>query len=366
MTKPTLAVLVVLAVLIGCAMIISSQGTPRILPTIGNPPAISVSLTGVASSSTSSKGTPSTLPVLADRMPSFQGITKWWNTADGQPLTPEKLKGKVVLVDFWTYSCINCIRTYPFLKTMHARYADKGLVIVGVHTPEFAFEADAANVARELAKNGLNYPIALDANYSTWNAYQNQYWPAEYLFDRQGRLRRTHFGEGEYDQNEMAIRTLLDEAPVQLQPMGQAVSSSDLSMIHTPETYFGLARGSAFAGIPGIDGVDTTFDHTKASLESNKWQVVGTWKFSQEYVEASSANAVFEFNVQASKLHIVMASTDGKDKDLEVFVDGKKVKDVVVNSSTLYTLAEFANGGRHTVTVRIKQAGVRMYAATFS
>ena len=128
----------------------------------------------------------SSLPVLADHMPPFVGITKWWNTPDGTPLTPEKLKGKVVLIDFWTYSCINCIRTYPFIKSMHEKYAEKGLVIVGVHTPEFAFEAKQTNVEAEIVKNGFKHPIALDPDYATWNAYENRYWPAEYFFDRMG------------------------------------------------------------------------------------------------------------------------------------------------------------------------------------
>ena len=302
-------------------------------------------------------GTPSDLPVLAEQMPEFFGISKWWNTPDGQPLTPASLKGKVVLIDFWTYSCINCIRTFPYLKSLQAKYADKGLVIVGVHTPEFAFEAKPENVEREIQKNGFTYPVALDPDYGTWNAYHNQYWPAEYFFDRQGRLRHTHFGEGEYDANEQIIRDLLAETPgVDLGAAGNLGSTPDFSKIKTPETYFGLSRGDAYMG-----------KLTSAeAVEPNKWGTDGTWAFGQEFAEADSAGAVFRFNVQASKLHIVMDSADGKDKTVEVYVDGMKTKELIINTSTLYTVAEFPDAGRHTVEIRMREQGVRFYAATFS
>lgn len=307
----------------------------------------------------------SSLPVLADHMPEFLGIAKWWNTADGQPLTPEKLKGKVVLVDFWTYSCINCIRTYPFVKAMHAKYADKGLVIVGVHTPEFAFEAEPDNVGREITKNGILYPVALDPDYKTWNNYNNQYWPAEYFFDRQGRLRHTHFGEGEYDESEGYIRDLLAEGDgLDLGNMAN-VPSPDLSDIRTPETYFGLARGDAFMGDAGPEG--QPIDLTVADkVSSNRWTAGGRWTFQKEYIENQTKQAVFRFNVQADMLHLVMESADGQDKQVEIYVDGEKMGSLKVNVSTLYNIASFAGGGRHTVELRFQDAGVRLFAATFS
>ncbi len=310
-------------------------------------------------------GTPSALPIYDSGMPAFQGITKWWNTPDGQPLTPESLKGKVVLVDFWTYSCINCIRTYPFLRLMQERYADQGLVIVGVHTPEFAFEADPANVGPEIAKNGLKYPIALDPKYATWNAYGNSYWPAEYLFDRQGRLRETHFGEGDYDASEAAIRSLLAEADVALAPAGEPVATPDFSLIGTRETYFGLGRGSAFMDRTGAEGEPHTYQ-AAAAVAADRWTAGGVWKFEREYAEADSKDAVFAFNVQAGALHIVLSSDDGQDKRIEVSVDGGAPQEMTVNAATLYTVARFPNGGRHTVRIRIVDPGVRFYAATFS
>lgn len=307
----------------------------------------------------------SDLPVLAERMPEFQGISKWWQTPDGQPLTPESLKGKVVLVDFWTYSCINCIRTYPFLRTMWERYVDKGLVIVGVHTPEFAFEKDPANVERELKKNKLAWPIALDPDYGTWSAYNNRYWPAGYFFDRQGRLRHVHFGEGSYDESEMVIRELLEEDGAKLPSMGAAVQAPDFSKIRTPETYFGLERGAEFMGVPGKDGVTMNFTAANDVAE-DRWTAGGKWTFHPEYAQGDSNGALFRFNVQANQLHLVLSSSDGKDKNIEIFVDGKRLKGMKVNASQLYDIASFPDAGRHTVEVWVMDAGVRFYAATFS
>ena len=365
MTKPTIIALSIFGLLSLVTAIIISRSTSSELQGLEETPPAEDPILALHTSTTTEK-LPS-LPILASAMPAFQGITKWWNTADGQPLTPDKLKGKVVLVDFWTYSCINCIRTYPFLKTMYERYADKGLVIIGVHTPEFAFEAEPENVGREIEKNGLKYAVALDPQYKTWNAYQNRYWPAEYLFDQQSRLRRTHFGEGEYEQNEMAIRSLLEEGSMALQPMGQVVSAPDLSNIETEETYFGLRRGSAFMGNPGTEGQELVYHGAKTpEPDTNRWALDGTWKFEQEYVEADSTNGIFRINVQANALHIVMESADGKDKTIEISVDGVVTERMKINASTLYTIATFPHDGRHTVQVKVLDPGVRFYAATFS
>ncbi|MCC7357513.1 redoxin family protein [Candidatus Uhrbacteria bacterium] len=304
------------------------------------------------------------LPVLAQAMPEFAGITTWWNTVDNKPLTTADLKGKVILVDFWTYSCINCIRTFPFIKTMHERYADKGLIIVGVHTPEFAFEAEPKNVEREIKKNGFMHPIALDRDYVTWNAYANHYWPAEYFFDRQGRLRYTHFGEGEYDRSEEVIRALLAENGELLTPMAVAVPTPDLSKIVTRETYFGLGRGDAFSGKTPIKNIESSLSLTDP--KADMWSADGRWVFREEYAQANSVGSHFRFNVQAKKLHIVMESADAKDKIIEVYIDGKKSGETTINESRLYTIAEFPDARRHMVEIRMKDGGVRFYAATFS
>src|SRR5262249_43780550 len=177
------------------------------------------------------------LPVLG-RGPAFVGTQRWFNTRGGTPLSLQALRGRVVLVDFWTYSCINCIRTLPYLNAWNARYASKGLTIVGVHTPEFPFEHSAANVAQAISQNGIHYPVAQDNNYSTWNAYNNEYWPAEYLIDAEGRIRLADFGEGEYAAKERAIRSLLVEAgagglAASTRVRAEQPSEEEL----TPETY---------------------------------------------------------------------------------------------------------------------------------
>lgn len=306
------------------------------------------------------------LPVLNFTLPEFQGITRWWNTPNDAPLTPKDLRGNVVLVDFWTYSCINCIRTYPFLREMHEKYGDRGLVIVGVHTPEFAFEADPENVGREIRLNNLRHPIALDPNYATWNAYNNRYWPAEYFFDAQGRLRRTHFGEGGYQESEAAIRSLLKEAGYELEDEGMTdVAAPDFTKIKTPETYFGLERGRAFMHMVGTAGQPTAFESTRAPLP-NRWDADGTWTFQPEYAEATSEDARFFFNVQATKLHLVMESADGTPKRIEIFVDGKEAGTLVIQDSDLYDIADFPEAERHIVEIRVLDPGVRFYAATFS
>lgn len=360
MQRPTLIVTGILGGFVLLALVALAMGPNIVMPPQPTTPQpLSVVDMGLSNASS--------LPVYDVALPEFQGISRWWNTENGQPLTPEALRGKVVLIDFWTYSCINCIRTYPFLRSMHEKYADKGLVIVGVHTPEFEFEKNQENVGREIEKNKLEYPIALDPDYATWNAYHNRYWPAGYLFDKQGRLRRTHFGEGGYAESEEAIRSLLQEDGAALAIMDETVMDQpDFSKIKTPETYFGLERGDAFMGTPGKAGESRTYDIAGAALSANAWNISGNWTFFPEYVQADSPDATFVFNVQASKLHLVLQSSDGQDTMIEIFVDGVKIKDLTINASTLYDIADFSDTGRHTVEIRIKNQGVRFYAATFS
>ncbi|MBP9869722.1 redoxin domain-containing protein [Patescibacteria group bacterium] len=355
---PTLLALGLFGAFIVVGMILVSSESGFEMPTNTPPKIVDMSDMGDVKGS-------SGLPILANQMPEFTGITKWWNTETGEALTPAMLKGKVVLIDFWTYSCINCIRTYPFLRTMHERYADKGLVIVGVHTPEFAFEKNPDNVGREIIKNDLKYPVALDPDFGTWNAYNNRYWPAHYFFDREGRLRHTHFGEGEHDRSEAVIRALLEEGGMAVGSEMETVAETDFSKIQTHETYFGLERGNEFMSTPGRQGesVNLTLAET---VRPNEWTAGGTWVFQPEYIEAQSKNATFRFNVQAAKLHLVLESADGTDKNIGVSVDDVMTKELIINASDLYDIAEFLDGGRHTVEIRLPDGGVRFYAATFS
>jgi len=188
--------------------------------------------------------------------PDFVGNQRWFNTPGGTPLTMSSLRGRVVLVDFWTYSCINCIRTQPYLKAWDERYRDRGLSIVGVHSPEFPFEKNAGNVGQAIERAGIEYPVAQDNDFQTWNAYANQYWPAEYFIDAEGRVRYAHFGEGEYEKKEQVIRDLLAEAG---RRPGTGTSDADGERISngvtTLESYLGSARADRFTNGLILSGV---------------------------------------------------------------------------------------------------------------
>ncbi len=358
MNRTTVIVLFAFGVLAIVAMaVLSNSSSP-----IANTPTITVPQT----TSSTETGERSSLPIYNVTLPEFAGITRWWNTPENKPLTPAGLRGSVVLVDFWTYSCINCIRTYPFLRSMQEKYAKNGLVIIGVHTPEFEFEKNAENVDREITKNNLAYPVALDPNYVTWNLFGNHSWPASYLFDKQGRLRRAHIGEGDYEEQEAAIRSLLEEQGIKLADMPPTdMRTPDFQKIKTPETYFGLLRGDAFVETPGPKNIDATFQMSE-SLPANQWSVDGVWKFSDEYVQADSASARFRFRVHAQKLHLVLESANGEDKHADVYIDGVKTSDITVNASTLYDIATFPDADEHTVEIRVIDPGIRFFAATFS
>ncbi len=215
------------------------------------------------------------LPVLG-KAPDFTGNERWFNTPAGEPLTLRGLRGRVVLVDFWTYTCINCIRTLPYVRAWDQRYRRRGLTVVGVHTPEFAFERDAGNVRRAIGQNDLHYPVAQDNAYGTWDAWGNQYWPAKYLIDARGRVRYAHFGEGDYDKTESAIRALLAEAGAsRLGAAARAHVEVPSPELATPETYLGLSRAKGFDPPlrPGVGSYAGTSD-----LPPVHFSLAGTWK----------------------------------------------------------------------------------------
>ncbi|KAA0206050.1 hypothetical protein EDM68_03510 [Candidatus Uhrbacteria bacterium] len=307
--------------------------------------------------------TGSRLPVLADAMPPFSGITRWWNTDGDRPLTAEDLRGKVVWIDFWTYSCINCIRTQPFLRKMWETYQDDGLVIVGVHTPEFAFEKDPDNVERAIGRAGLEYPIALDPNYETWNAYGNRYWPAGYFFDREGRLRFAHFGEGEYEEQERVIRELLEEGAALAEAPVGGIPMPAFALTRTPETYFGSARMASFANRDEFQA-ETDARYTLRDVGANEWSVDGRWNIRPEYAESLHAGNRFRMNVESNAMHLVLGSSNGT-KRVRVTVDGVFTDEIEVTVKQLYTVARFPEGGRHLVEVELADPGVEFYAVTF-
>lgn len=285
----------------------------------------------------------------------FAGISKWINS---DPLTMRQLRGKVVLIDFWTYSCINCLRTLPHVKAWYRAYRDRGFVVVGVHTPEFAFEHVARNVQSAVRRLGLDYPIALDNDYGTWNAYQNQYWPAKYLIDRRGHLRYYHFGEGEYDTTEARIRTLIGESAG---PLPVAAELSDLTpkTVLTPETYLGYQRLARFAQRSVQPDQFGPYRFPNRPLRSSELAYGGTWKVTPEEIVAGLGARV-RLSFTARKVHLVL----GGRGSVGVFLDGKLQRTVHVDGSRLYTLLQLRSLRSGLLELRFSP-GVRGYAFTF-
>jgi len=287
--------------------------------------------------------------------PDFHGVQGWINS---KPLTLAALRGKVVLIDFWTYSCINCLRTLPHLKAWWATYHPKGLVIVGVHTPEFAFEHDPANVREAVQRLGVKYPVALDGDYGTWNAWSNQYWPAEYLIDKRGNVRHAHFGEGEYGKTESLIRRLLSEGGNQL-PVSSRLSDPTPTELTSPESYLGFQRLERYAGSKITPGVMSAYTFPK-SLDQNDLAYGGHWKVDAEKV-LTGPGAALRFNFVAKNVYLVMG---GKGR-VQVLVDGKPVRTVSVSGlSRLYTLLHGSQTRQGILELRFTP-GISGYAFTF-
>ena len=290
--------------------------------------------------------------------PEFNGISHWLNTPGDRPLTLRELRGKVVLVDFMTYSCINCIRTLPHLKAWYARYAKDGFVIVGVHTPEFAFEHVLSNVRAAVHRFGLKYPIALDNDYDTWNSYSNQYWPAEYLIDAKGDVRHAHFGEGEYDRTEQAIRELLLERGARL-PTSSSVRDSTPTEAVTPESYLGYMRLQRFSGSPIREDRFASYRFPRA-LAQNELAYAGTWRVGSERITAGFA-ARLRLHFHARYVYLVL----GRAGTVDILVDGKPVKTIAVRGiDRLYTLLAYPTVRDGILELRFSP-GVEGYAFTF-
>jgi cytochrome c biogenesis protein CcdA/thiol-disulfide isomerase/thioredoxin len=265
--------------------------------------------------------TPS-LPKLGPA-PEFTKTQRWFNTPGGHPLTMAGMRGHVVLVDFWTYTCINCIRTLPFLKGLYATYHRYGLNIVGVETPEFTFEQDAGNVAQAIGDDGLRYPVVQDNRYGTWNAYQNQYWPAEYLIDAHGQVRHTQFGEGSYKQDEAAVRELLYEAGARhLPPPMTATAVMPSKGLATPETYLDDERGQGFAQPPAPG---TRFYPGVTNPQVNEFGLHGTWTVTSQSSTPTSAGAYVIGRFQAAHVYLVLTSAGNAPRTVKVQLDGKTI-----------------------------------------
>lgn len=275
--------------------------------------------------------------------PEFKNIETWLNSP---PLTMASLKGKVVLIDFWTYSCINCIRTLPYLRAWDQKYRDKGLVIVGVHAPEFEFEKNSDNVKMAVKKYQLTYPIALDNTLSTWDNFHNRYWPAHYLIDKEGNVVYTHFGEGAYEITEQNINTLLKLKDSKLTPETNLVQRWDI----TPETYLGSLRRTHF-----IDDQNIPVHH---------WTLKGQWRIEKEKIISLSPDASIQLHFQAKKVFLVMGSENQKPILVDIVFNGKMTS-ITVSEHRLYDILSLEKVENGVVEIRAKTSGLEAYAFTF-
>lgn len=302
--------------------------------------------------------------------PELTGITNWINS---EPLTMEELRGKVVLIDFWTYSCINCVRTLPYLTEWYEKYKDDGLVIIGVHTPEFAFEKETDNVVAAAKRYNIEYPIAQDNDYGTWRAYNNRYWPAKYFIDAQGNVRYTHFGEGEYETSELVIQQLLAEAGAKVKEELTVESAVPITSLQTPELYVGYRRQAAFVS-PEMVAMDQPAMYSiPDAVPLNRFAVSGNWVFTEEFAEPLNAGSRLMLHFQAKDVYLVMDSETparirvslAKPKAKNLSPDINSQGEILVDGASLYHLAsleEFAEGW---LEIEFLDLGAQVFAFTF-
>jgi len=304
--------------------------------------------------------------------PDIRDIEAWINS---EPLSLEDLRGKVVLVDFWTYSCINCIRTLPYIESWHEKYKDDGLVIIGVHAPEFAFEKDLGNVQKAVKEYGLQYPIALDNNFSTWKAYNNRYWPAKYFIDRDGYLRHYHFGEGEYKESEELIRQLLAEEGQLPQDELSVEDNTSFDPRQTPETYLGYWRLANFKNQNELVRDEGNSYQLVDNLKKDDWTIGGDWRMEYQNLDSTSDNARLKLKFSAKNVFLVMGSQDTREvkvmlngQELGASDRGSDVNDsniVKVKEHRLYKLIESDQFIEDGILELIFPDGVELYAFTF-
>jgi len=352
----------------GGAMMSANQGMMR----AANPAMAAMTAKPVAQ--------PEALPVEGPA-PSLDGAVEWLNSP---PLSMEALKGKVVVVDFWTYSCINCLRAIPYVRAWADKYRDKGLVVIGVHAPEFAFEKNIANVKAAVERLKIDYPVAIDNNYAIWRAFDNQYWPAHYFIDAQGRVRHHHFGEGDYEGSERVIQQLLAEAgatdvptqTVSVQASG-AQAAPDMRDDQSPETYVGYGRAEHFASSGGA-APDVSHVYALGALRLNEWGLAGDWTVSEERATLNQQDGSIAYKFHARDLHLVLGpGADGKPVRFRVTIDGLPPGDShgaevdaqgdgTVTSERLYQLVRQSGPiGDHVFSIQFLDPGVRAYAFTF-
>jgi thiol-disulfide isomerase/thioredoxin len=314
-------------------------------------------------------------------LPDLSGATSWLNSP---PLNRAQLKGKVVLVDFWTYSCINCLRSLPYLRAWDAKYRGSGLVIIGVHTPEFDFEKNPANIEKALRKFGITYPVAVDSNRRIWSAFHNEYWPAHYFIDATGKVRYHHFGEGDYEVSERWIQKLLTErnsaqqlpaGPLPLSASG-AEAAADLGAMDSPETYIGYLRAEHFASPGGLQAEVEQVYRAPPSLELNQWGFSGAWIDHGEAATLRTANGNILFRFHARDLHLVLGPgsgpvrfrvrIDGQAPGADHGVDCDEQGFGTVTEDRLYQLIrQHGTIKDHTFEIEFLDPGVEAFAFTF-
>lgn len=314
-------------------------------------------------------------------MPSLDGAVEWLNSP---PLTAEQLKGKVVLVDFWTYSCINCLRALPYVRAWADKYKDQGLVVIGVHAPEFAFEKIIGNVKKAVTDLKVDYPVAIDNNYKIWRAFNNNYWPAHYFIDAEGRIRHHHFGEGDYDESERIIQLLLSQAGHKLKSADLvnvsatgAEAAADMNRVKSPETYLGYERAENFVS-PGGAVRDMRHTYQASVDELNAWGLTGDWTIANERASLDAPGGGIVYRFHARDLHLVLGpGSDGKPVRFRVTIDGKPPGDDhgmdidadgngTVTGERLYQLIrQKGDIADHTFAIEFLDPGVRAYAFTF-
>jgi cytochrome c biogenesis protein CcdA/thiol-disulfide isomerase/thioredoxin len=312
------------------------------------------------------------------KAPNFVDTEDWFNTPGDKPLSITRLRGKVVIVDFWTYTCINCIRTLPFIEGLYKHYHRYGLEIIGVETPEFTFEKEAGNVRQAIKSDGLTYPVVQDNRYGTWDAYQNEYWPADYFIDSTGEIRHTQFGEGDYTRDEQVVRELLRAAGAKHLPgLMTAKAQTASKQLGTPETYLDPSHASADQEdfVEPLQRGVYSYSAPK-TLGLDQWALGGSWSVGSQSITPSGVSATVSGGVQARDVYLVMTSTGNKPRRGRVLLDGKPIPaadrgaDVgpggyfTVTSERLYRLVKLRGDATFTITVQIPH-GVQAYDFTF-
>ncbi len=305
--------------------------------------------------------------------PEFIGIDKWLNT--NKPITTARLRGKVVLVDFWTYTCINCIRTLPHVTSWYDKYKNQGFEVIGIHTPEFQFEHNTQNVQQAIKMYNIHYPVGQDNEYATWNNFSNEYWPAEYLIDAKGIIRRTEFGEGEYDQTELAIQALLKENGEKITSKLSKMPDETPSNSISPETYLGSSRMQYYYPAGNLGNGSNNFTLSN-NLSQNSFSIGGLWTIENEFAVANN-HASLNYNFTADKVYIILNPGAIKPGIVRILFDGKPISSneagadvnnsqVKVDSDRLYSIVDLhGKYENHIVTLEFLSQGIQVFTFTF-